>query len=189
MRQPLIAAGLLAATLATSSLAYAQQPPPPPQPGGAPTNNAAPPPTSGPGGGPPGVIILEGPPQGGSANAGSQSPVGANPLIMGGPAAARAMQEQMMHAQQGGPPPMGMGGPRGPYPMMMGGGPERREMGERMMEHMHPPRGAMFVFRRGDARIIIKCADDEPTKACVDGATALLDKLPNAPAAPGGGSH
>ena len=84
---------------------------------------------------------------------------------------------------------MGMGGPRGPNPMATAGEPEGREMGERMMRHMHPPKGAMFVFRRGDARVIIKCADDEPTKACVDGATALLDKLPNAPAASSGAPH
>ena len=84
---------------------------------------------------------------------------------------------------------MGMGGLRGPNPMMMGGGPGGGEMGEWMMRHMHPPKGAMFVFRRGDARVIIKCADDEPTKACVDGATELLDKLPGAPAASSGGSH
>lgn len=107
-------------------------------------------------------------------------------------------------AQAGGPPgpggPAGPGGPegwrRGPPPFMehgpMGRGMEHGPMG-RDMEHgpmgrgMQPPpptKAAVFHFRRGDARIDIKCADDEPTKACVDAATVLMDKLaaqPNQP--------
>ena len=62
-------------------------------------------------------------------------------------------------------------------PMMMAGPAAGREMEEGMMMHMHPPKGAVFMFRRGDNRVMIKCADDEPTKACVDGATTLMDKL------------
>ncbi len=62
------------------------------------------------------------------------------------------------------------------------GGPMGHRMGwmHRMMEmhHMHPPsKAAQFRFRKGDAMVDIKCADDEPMKACVDAGSALLDKL------------
>lgn len=40
-----------------------------------------------------------------------------------------------------------------------------------------PSKAAHFIFERGDARIDVKCADDEPTKACADTITQLLDKL------------
>lgn len=40
-----------------------------------------------------------------------------------------------------------------------------------------PPKGAHFRFERGDARINVKCADDEPMKACADITLQLLDKL------------
>lgn len=62
-------------------------------------------------------------------------------------------------------------------PMMMGGPMAGREWEENMMMHMHPPKGAVFIFRDGDERVLIKCADDEPTKACVDGASTLIEKL------------
>ncbi len=83
------------------------------------------------------------------------------------------------------PPPPGADGPPGGPP----GGP----MGEGMrhgpghhgrmaeMMRMRPPpppsKAAHFNFRKGDARVDIKCADDEPMKACVDAGMALLDKL------------
>ncbi len=51
----------------------------------------------------------------------------------------------------------------------------RGEMGRRMM--MHHSRGARFVFRRGETRIGVKCADDEPTRVCVDATLQLLDKI------------
>ncbi len=92
--------------------------------------------------------------------------------------------------QTGGPPglpmmngTMEMGpGPHHPprgmmNPMMMGGPAAGREMEENMMTHMHPPKGAVFMFRDGDQRVLIKCADEEPTKACVDGASTLIEKL------------
>lgn len=50
----------------------------------------------------------------------------------------------------------------------------------RGMMGMHRPevtKAAHFRFRKGDAMVDIKCADDEPTKACVDAGSALLDKL------------
>lgn len=118
-------------------------------------------------------------------------------MMMGGPAAGRAMQEQMIMQDQpqppGAPPGGPAHGPRPPHPMAMGGpgappppgGPmSGREMdGEAMMHHPHPPKGAMFVFREGDQHVMIKCADDEPTQVCVTAAVVLMDRL----AANGGG--
>ena len=40
-----------------------------------------------------------------------------------------------------------------------------------------PPKAAHFIVARGDARIDVKCADDEPMKACADITLQLLDKL------------
>ena len=43
---------------------------------------------------------------------------------------------------------------------------------------MHPsPRRARFHIRRGDTRVDVRCAENEPTRACVDAAVTLLDKL------------
>lgn len=42
---------------------------------------------------------------------------------------------------------------------------------------MAPGKAAFFRFRKGDAAVTVKCPDDEPVKACVDAASALLDKL------------
>jgi hypothetical protein len=77
-------------------------------------------------------------------------------------------------------------GPAAPPPGEMGRGP-MGEMGRGPMEHMGPgmhgmhrpppSKAARFMFRKGDAVVAIKCADDEPTKACVDAGSALLDKL------------
>ena len=52
---------------------------------------------------------------------------------------------------------------------MMGGG-------------MRGPRGAHFVFEREGASIDLRCADNESTRACVDAAAVLLDKLGSQPA-------
>lgn len=63
----------------------------------------------------------------------------------------------------------GMGGPgMGPHGMRMG--------------MMRPPKAAIFHFARGEAEIHIKCADDEPTRACVEAAGILLEKLAAQPA-------
>ncbi len=98
----------------------------------------------------------------------------------------------------GGPGPGPMGGQgqppteRGPGAAQMERGPGMMSRGgpqgmERMMR-MHPPKGAVFMFRRGDQRVVVKCADEESTKACVDAAGTLMDKLAgmqgNAPSAP-----
>ena len=40
-----------------------------------------------------------------------------------------------------------------------------------------PARGAHLVLERGDARIDVKCAADDTTKACADIALQLIDKL------------
>ena len=38
-------------------------------------------------------------------------------------------------------------------------------------------RGARFRFQRGDARIDIRCGDNEPMNLCVEGASRLIDKV------------
>ncbi|MBP1184140.1 hypothetical protein [Methylobacterium sp. PvR107] len=40
-----------------------------------------------------------------------------------------------------------------------------------------PPKGAHFIIERGDARLDVKCVDDDSTKACADITLQLLDKL------------
>ncbi len=67
--------------------------------------------------------------------------------------------------------------PEGPRDGMRGEemrGPHGHGMMRRMMEG---GRAARFHFTRGDATVDIKCAADEPMKACIDAATTLLDKL------------
>jgi hypothetical protein len=63
----------------------------------------------------------------------------------------------------------GRGGMMGHRMGMMGGG-------------MRGPRGAHFVFEREGAMIDLRCAENEPTRACVDAAAVLLDKLGAQPA-------
>ncbi len=89
--------------------------------------------------------------------------------------AAGVAVAQQAPAPDGAPPGGPMGGP-------MGGHGEMRPHGHPwmggMMRRMPPPsKAAHFRFRKGDAMVDIKCADDEPTKACVDAGSALLDKL------------
>lgn len=40
-----------------------------------------------------------------------------------------------------------------------------------------PSRAAHIVLERGDARLDVKCADDDSTKACADVALQMLDRL------------
>jgi hypothetical protein len=47
-------------------------------------------------------------------------------------------------------------------------------------------RGARFRFQRGDARIDIRCGDNEPMSQCVDGASRLIDKVMSLRPASGG---
>ena len=37
--------------------------------------------------------------------------------------------------------------------------------------------GAFFHFQNGDSEVTVRCAPDEPMKACVDAAAIMLDKL------------
>jgi hypothetical protein len=107
----------------------------------------------------------------------------------------RAQQEEEAQNQaQGG----AMEGEQGNMPMgpgqrphgMMGGMMMGGREGE--MHHHRMPSGAFFRFKRGDAEIIIKCADTESTDVCVKAAIALIDKIgvtpPGGPP-PGGGTH
>lgn len=97
-------------------------------------------------------------------------------LLAGGVAVAQAPGGE----PGGGAPPgemRGRGEMGGPGDMMRHG-----HMEAVMREMMHraapaPSKAARFMFRRGDALVNIKCADDEPMKACVDAGSALLDKL------------
>jgi hypothetical protein len=81
------------------------------------------------------------------------------------------------HAQgaPGAPPPP----PGGPEPGMMH--PPMGERGGYMGMHRPPmemmQKAAGFRFKRDGAEIDIRCASSEPTKACVDAASVLIDKL------------
>ena len=59
---------------------------------------------------------------------------------------------------------------------MMGGEMPGHEMGEHRMM-MPRTTAAIFRIRRGDTSIFIKCADNEPTQACVTAAGTLFDKF------------
>lgn len=102
-------------------------------------------------------------------------------LVVGGAAVAQTPPGMSPGGAAGAPTgamegPSGVGGPEG-----MNHGPMGRWMG--MMHGHHGPhqppvsKAAFFRLRKGDVSVGIKCADDEPTKACVDAAATLLDKL------------
>ena len=81
------------------------------------------------------------------------------------------------------PPPPPPGGPRAGGPGMngpMAGGPgpmgDRGPDGRRLPPPP-PPRGAHIHLQRGDLVLDVKCADDEPTKACGDTALQMLDRV------------
>jgi hypothetical protein len=61
------------------------------------------------------------------------------------------------------------------------GGPEL--WGPRHMPPPPPPpsKAAHFRLHNGNVAIDVKCADDEPMKACVDAAAQLVDKLSGIP--------
>jgi hypothetical protein len=79
------------------------------------------------------------------------------------------------------PPPPPPGSPRrGPdadAPPPPPGGPQRGPDGPPPPPPPPPPKGAHLILERGDARIDVKCADDDPTKACADITLQMLDKL------------
>ncbi len=68
-----------------------------------------------------------------------------------------------------------------PHPPMEGrGGFMAMRMHHRMAMMQ---KSAGFRFKRDGAEIDIRCAADEPTKACVDAASLLIDKVVSATAA------
>jgi hypothetical protein len=79
-------------------------------------------------------------------------------------------------------PPSGAG-PHGPG-MMRGPGMHGRGMMPGMMHGPGPrafgpppSKAASFSFQRGDMRIRIRCAENEPMQNCVNAASALMDKV------------
>lgn len=93
------------------------------------------------------------------------------------PPPATAQTEPMADAPPPPPPPKPMpGGPKDGGPRH--GGP-RDGMRERMMMPPPPPpsKGAHFRIEQGETKIDIKCADDEPMKACGDLLMQLIDKI------------
>lgn len=88
-------------------------------------------------------------------------------------------------AQQPPPPPPGpadgMARPDAPPPPPPHPGPKDAGPGEDGPRgHMPPPppsKGAHFRLEQGDIKIDVKCADDEPMKACSDILMQLIDKI------------
>ena len=77
-----------------------------------------------------------------------------------------------------GPPSMGpwMMCPRAGWMM----GPRAGWMGRHAgrWHHSHSrPRGARFIFKRGNASVVIECPPNQSLKDCVDAASTLIDKV------------
>ena len=90
------------------------------------------------------------------------------------PPPATAQTEPMADAPP--PPPKPM--PNGPKDGGPRHGGPRDGMRERMMMPPPPPsKGAHFRIEQGETKIDIKCADDEPMKACGDLLMQLIDKI------------
>jgi hypothetical protein len=72
-----------------------------------------------------------------------------------------------------------MAGPGAHHPPPEGAmGGMMEEMMEHRMHHPPPPsKAAHFRFVHGNDMMDVKCADDEPMRACVDATVALMDKL------------
>jgi hypothetical protein len=115
---------------------------------------------------------------------------GAAGLALAQPAPAPAAPPAQAQAPTPPPPPPGprgpgMDGPPGRGPGMMGGYgyPGMGEGHPMAMWHPVPhSRAASFHVERGETEIHIQCAEGEPTRACVDAASALLDKIGAMPA-------
>ena len=52
-----------------------------------------------------------------------------------------------------------------------------RMHGHHMRQEMGGSKGARFRVEQGEAKIAVKCDDDEPMRACVEATIMLLDKL------------
>ena len=74
-------------------------------------------------------------------------------------------------AGPGAPPPPPPGGPRGNRP------PPPPPGAFRGPPPPPPSRAAHFRLERGDSALDVKCAEDEPMKACADIALQMLDRL------------
>jgi len=91
------------------------------------------------------------------------------------------------------PPPSPPSGMKAPPPPPPPGGPEARDEsagdpppppgGPRGHRPPPPSKAAHFHIERGDDVIDVKCAEDEPSKACGDFVLQLLDRI-QAPAKP-----
>ena len=80
------------------------------------------------------------------------------------------------------PPPPPPGGPMVDDAEPMGpGGPPDGPRGHRPPPPP-PSRAAHIQLERGDTSLDLKCADDEPMRACADIAMQLLDKMQGMPA-------
>lgn len=123
--------------------------------GGAFAQSAAPAPA----GTPPAPMGMKAPPPGG--------PDGVNPGAGAPPPPPGGMRAGVLPPPPGGPGGMD-DGPGGPPPP---DGPR----GHRPPPP--PPKAAHFRIEHGDTAVDIKCADDEPMKACADFTLQLLDKL------------
>ena len=79
------------------------------------------------------------------------------------------------------PPPSGDHGPMETrmLPDDQAGARDGGDMRPGRMGHFRPPasKAARFHIETGEADIGIKCADDEPMKACADFTLQLLDKI------------
>jgi hypothetical protein len=95
-----------------------------------------------------------------------------------GVALAQAPQPPTSGAQatEASPPPPGGPGMRGPGMRGPGGPGMMRGPGP---HHFGPPpsKGAAFSFERGDMKIRVRCAENEPMQSCVNAASALMDKV------------
>lgn len=79
-------------------------------------------------------------------------------------------------------PPLGDNGPMDAHRALddqAGGRDGDGDMRPHRMGHFRPPasKAARFHIETGDADIGIKCADDEPMKACADFTLQVLDKI------------
>ena len=88
----------------------------------------------------------------------------APPPPPGGPAGARPSMDAP-------PPPPPPGGPRGAMD-----GPPPPPPGMRPPPPP-PSKAAHFRVEQGDMKVDVKCADDEPMKACADIAIQMIDKV------------
>ncbi|MBO1079674.1 hypothetical protein [Roseomonas haemaphysalidis] len=106
--------------------------------------------------------------------------LGAGLMLMGATGVALAQTAAppppAPQAQADTPPPPPPGGPG----MRGAGGPGMRgPMGGPGPFHGGPPpsRAASFHIEKGDTELHVRCAENEPMQACVNAASALLDKV------------